>query len=263
MNRRFQLDSKSLAPLITISIVSHGDSRKIITLLESICKFEQTESIQVIITDNLGNELPGVDDSPWSSLTILRNEQPDGFARNQNRAFQLATGKNFCVLNPDVIFVQEVFQSLLRWLENDQAKIVAPLIKDTNAVLQDSYRDFPTPFEVIRRRLPNFQFVPPSADASGLVWPDWIAGMFMLMRRQTYLDINGFDEKYRLYFEDVDFCARAQLAGLKILVDTKVHVQHDAHRASRKKILYLLWHIQSAFRFFTSPVYKKTIQDTK
>ena len=122
---------------------------------------------------------------------------------------------------------------------------------------QDSFRDFPTPFEVLRRRLPGYRFTPPPVDNTGLVKSDWIAGIFMLMRSETYRRINGFDEKYHLYFEDVDFCARARLAGLKVLVDTNVRVQHDAHRASRKKLIYLFWHIQSAFRFFTSPVYKR------
>ena len=85
----------------------------------------------------------------------------------------------------------------------------------------------------------------------------------MFMRSETYRVLNGFDEKYRLYFEDVDFCARAQLAGLKILVDTNIRIQHDAHHASRKNLIYLFWHIQSAFRFFTSPVYKKIKQKSK
>ena len=79
----------------------------------------------------------------------------------------------------------------------------------------------------------------------------------MLMASETFRSLSGFDEKYHLYFEDVDFCARAKLAGLKLLVDTNVRVFHDAQRASRNNIIYLLWHIQSAIRFFTSSVYKK------
>ena len=247
-------------PLVTISIVSHGDSEKIIRLLESIREYEQTKSIQVIITDNLGHELLELDSFPWASLCILRNERTRGFASNHNQAFQLATGKYFCILNPDVIFEEEIFHPIILLLENKQADIVAPRIEDSDTKLQDSYRKFPTPFQIIQRRLPGYRFSPPSSDTSGLVQPDWIAGIFMLMKSESYRDLNGFDEKYRLYFEDVDFCARAQLVGLKLLVDTNVHVQHNAQRSSRKKLIYLLWHIQSAFRFFSSPVYKEAKQ---
>ena len=233
---------------------------EVLRLLESIQRFEQASSIQVIITDNLGHEFPEIDHSPWASLTILRNERNKGFASNQNRAFQSANGKYFCVINPDVLFEQEVFSLLIRLLETGQADIVTPLIVDANDVPQDSFRAFPTPFEIIRRRLPGYRFSPPCADAAGLVNPDWIAGMFMLMKNNTYQKIKGFDEKYHLYFEDVDFCARAKLAGLKLIVDTKIRVQHNAHRASRKKLIYLFWHLQSAVKFFTSPIYKKATQ---
>jgi GT2 family glycosyltransferase len=84
--------------------------------------------------------------------------------------------------------------------------------------------------------------------------------MFMLMKSATYREIRGFDERYRLYFEDVEFCARARLAGLKLMVDTNVKIQHNAHRASRKEFIYLLWHLQSAIRFFTSPTYKNGVR---
>jgi hypothetical protein len=244
-------------PLLTLSIVSHGDAKKIKRLLESLYQYERVDLFQTILTDNLGDNIPDITDSKWQSFTIIRNKKELGFSRNHNLAFKLAQGKYFCVLNPDVLFEQEVFQHLISLLANGQADIVAPLIVDTNAVRQDSFRDFPTPFEIVRRRLPGYRFSSsPAATTFGLIRPDWIAGIFMLMKSETYRDLNGFDENYRLYFEDVELCARAQLAGMKLVVDTNIQVRHDAHRASRKKLNYLLWHIQSAIRFFTSPVYK-------
>jgi len=254
---------KVVKPLITLSIVSHGDDIKVTRLLESLHRYECADQLQVIITDNLGDNIPEIKDSEWQSLVIVRNKKMLGFAHNHNQAFQIATGRYFCVLNPDVVFKQSIFSPLIRLVQNKQADIVAPLIVDVNDVPQDSFRDFPTPFEVVRRRLPGYRYTFPLINSSRLVQPGWIAGIFMLMRSDSYRKIKGFDEKYRLYFEDVDFCARAQLAGLKLVVNTNVRVQHDAHRASRKKLIYLLWHIQSAIRFFTSPAYKKFSKESK
>ena len=258
MNENTRQDKEKSTPLISVSVVSHGDAEKVYSLLESIEKFEQTSLIQVIVTDNLGDEITEIDDSPWSSLDIIRNDAIWSFARNHNHAFQLARGKYFCVLNPDVLFEEEVFSPLIDLLEREHADIVAPLVVDSKAVPQDSFRDFPTPFEIIRRRMPGYRFSPPTVNANGLVQPDWISGFFMLMKSETYRALKGFNEKFRLYFEDVDFCARARLAGLNLLVDTHQRIQHNAHRASRKKLMYLLWHIQSAIQFFTSPVYTKS-----
>jgi GT2 family glycosyltransferase len=84
--------------------------------------------------------------------------------------------------------------------------------------------------------------------------------MFWLMEAGVFRELGGMDERYRLYFEDVDFCARARLRGMNILVDTQVRVRHDAQRSSRRNPYYLILHIQSALRFFASPVYRRIRQ---
>lgn len=244
-------------PLVTLSIISHGDVEKTVCLLESIRKHEQTEHIQLLLTDNLGDDLPDFSADAWAELTIIRNEYPQGFARNHNQAFCLARGKYFCVLNPDTVFEHAVFAPLLTRLETAQVDMIAPLVTDSGGCLQDSFRDLPAPWELIRRRLPGYRFLPPAPDPEGIFRPGWVAGIFLLMPSQAYRQLGGFDERYRLYFEDVDFCTRARLAGFSLGVDSRVRLRHDAQRSSHKKLQYLLWHIQSAIRFFSSPVYRQ------
>lgn len=248
-------------PLITLSIVSHGDGDKITHLLNSLQTHEtEIERFQVIITDNLDNNLPEFDAGSWESLYILRNTQQRGFAYNHNRAFETAKGQYFAVLNPDLVFDGAIFDELLSSMHSRSANLIAPQIIDTNGIIQDSTRSLPTPMELIRRRIPGYHFNPPESDDDGLIHPDWIAAMFWLMPADTYRTLQGMDEKFKLYFEDVDFCTRARLQGMEIIVDTKLQVQHDAQRSSRRKLYYLFLHMQSAFRFFISPVYRQARQ---
>lgn len=248
-------------PFLTLSIVSHGDAEKISRLLASIQQYEKdTKRFQLILTDNLKDDLPDFDPLPWYSLLVLRNDRQMGFAKNHNRAFELAGGGYFAVLNPDLIFVQPVFERLLSRLHAHQADLIAPQIVDENGTVQDSLRSLPTPWEIIRRRLPGYTFVTVQPDEQGLVRPDWVAGMFWLMESDTYRRLGGMDERYRLYFEDVDFCTRARLRGMRLLVDTQVQVRHDAQRSSRSSLYYLSLHTLSALRFFTSPVYRQIKQ---
>ena len=244
--------------LITLSIVSHGDANKVGRLLGSIQEHEpNTSRFQLIITDNLGDDLPDADPSPWGSLELIRNVRLAGFAENHNRAFEHAEGEYFAVLNPDLIFEQAVFDGLISRLCEQQADMIAPRIVDEDGIVQDSYRGMPTPFEIIRRRLPGYRFQPHGPDQNGLIHPDWIAAMFWLMPSKVYQSLGGMDEKFRLYFEDVDFCTRARLQGLKFIVDTHLNVRHDAQRSSRRSLYYLFLHSQSALRFFTSAVYRQ------
>ena len=246
--------------LITLSIVSHGDTEKIAHLLASLQKHELAKQFQLILTDNLQDNLPDLEPAPWDSLHILRNDHQVGFAENHNRAFQIAHGKYFAILNPDLIFEQPVFGRLINSLNTHQANLIAPKIVDENGAMQDSFRGLPTPTELIRRRLPGYQFKAFQPDHAGMIHPDWMAGMFWLMEADVYRQLGGMDEKYRLYFEDVDFCTRARLKGMKLLVDSQMQVRHDAQRSSRRKLYYLLLHTRSALRFFTSPVYRQALR---
>ena len=245
-------------PLISLAIVSHGDAEKVNHLLSSIQKHEvNTSRFQVILVDNLGNDLPDFNAAAWSSLQVLRNNRQRGLAYNNNRAFDAANGEFFAILNPDLTFESAVLDQLIASLKKYQAHLIAPQIIDTNNLVQDSFRKLPSPTEIIRRRLTDYQFKIPPPDTNGLLYPSWIAGMFWLMPSSTYRTLNGMDEKFKLYFEDVDFCTRAQQHGMKIIVDTHLQVIHNAQRASRRNIYYLFQHTKSAVQFFMSSVYRQ------
>jgi hypothetical protein len=246
------------APLITISIVSHGDAEKVARLLASLQSREaQSPRFQLLLTDNLKDDLPDYDPSAWASLRVIRNTRPMGFAKNHNRAFEQAEGGYFAILNPDLVFEAPVFERLIARLRERRADLIAPLIVDENGTVQDSFRPLPTPFEIVRRRLPGYRFEAMQPDDDGMIRPDWVAGMFLLMEAETFRQLGGMDERFRLYFEDVDFCSRARLQGMRVGVDAQARVRHDAQRSSRRNFYYLFLHVQSAARFFTSLVYRQ------
>ncbi len=93
------------------------------------------------------------------------------------------------------------------------------------------------------------------SDAHPVSSPDWIAGMFMLFPRSVFEELHGFDERYFLYYEDVELCARLALAGYKRLVCSDVTVVHDARRSSHGSLRYAVMHLKSIIRFFSSNVY--------
>ena len=76
-----------------------------------------------------------------------------------------------------------------------------------------------------------------------------------MVPRGIFEKLQGLNQRYHLYYEDVDFCARARLAGCAILVSTRAKVIHQAQRDSHRKLRYLMWHLHSAVKFFTSGSY--------
>ena len=87
--------------------------------------------------------------------------------------------------------------------------------------------------------------------ASGLRQVDWVSGAFMLIRRETFDAIGGFDERFFLYWEDADFCKRAADAGWTTWYAPVAEVVHRTARASRHAPVrsQAAFHV-SAFRYY-------------
>lgn len=74
----------------------------------------------------------------------------------------------------------------------------------------------------------------------------------MLFRRDAFEAVGGFDERFHLYYEDVDLCARIRLSGKEVILCRSVEVIHDARRESHRNMRYFAWHLVSMLRFFMS-----------
>ena len=192
---------------------------------------------------------------PGESGRVIRNRIPKGFGANHNAAFTLSQGKHFCVVNPDIRLPQDPFPALLAALAQEHAGIAGPRVLDSAGAAQRSYRKVPTPARIARRVLGGARDYDYDHPAAGEV--DWLAGMFMLFRREVYASLGGFDERYFLYYEDVDICCRARLAGWKVRLEPAANVIHDAHWDSHRNTQFALWHAQSMLRFWLSPTYRQ------
>ena len=71
----------------------------------------------------------------------------------------------------------------------------------------------------------------------------------MLFRSSDFAAIEGFDERYFLYYEDVDICARLHKANKTIVADLNATAIHHAQRASRKNLRHMRWHLTSMIRY--------------
>jgi N-acetylglucosaminyl-diphospho-decaprenol L-rhamnosyltransferase len=161
----------------------------------------------------------------------------------------------FCVLNPDIEFLEDPFEALVSHFGQDQKlAVAAPTVVDELGTHEDSARRLPTPFGILAKALLGTRgtYDRPSGR---LLEPDWIAGMFMLFRSAAFERAGGFDDRYFLYYEDVDLCCRLRLLGYRCAVDTSVSVLHRAQRASRRSLKHFGWHLTSMLRFFASDAF--------
>lgn len=239
---------------ITISVVSHGQMALVRQLLADIQRHCASESIELILTLNLKDEaVPDLSHFAFP-VQVLRNPVPMGFGANHNQAFALAKGACFCVLNPDIRLDANPFRDLVQALANPHVGVVAPMVVGVDGVQEDSARHFPTPLAIIRRLLTG-KHEAVYVSLGEAHQPDWVGGMFMLFPQVVYKQVKGFDERYFLYYEDLDLCGRLRLLGWKTMLCPIAKVTHAAQRSSHKKLRYLSWHVSSMLRFFTSSTF--------
>lgn len=226
----------------TVSVVSHGQGRLLRQLVDDLGRFAIHGIDRLVITHNRpeGRQVT-CPDVYRGRFVELENLQPRGFGANHNAAFDYCATPWFAVLNPDIRLSSDVFSRLIAQASADDA-VLAPALLDPDTGEAASNRGLLTPWEVLRRRLPGWK--PAGA-------PAWLPGAFLLIRAEAFRQIGGFDERYFLYAEDFDLCARLRLAGWKLRYVPEVQVIHAAQRSSHVRWRYLRWHLQSLWRLWS------------
>jgi GT2 family glycosyltransferase len=234
---------------ITLSIVSHRQASLIGHLLSDLARLSN-ENFEVIITIN-SPEDESIYQGFLFPLRIIRNNTSKGFGANHNAAFFQSTTKWFAVVNPDIRIDSFNFQVLMAPFENQAVAAVAPVVILGDGRIEDSARRFPTLTRLAKRTLLRQR----NADYEVGETPyavDWVAGMFVVFRRDAYQEVGGFDDRrFFMYLEDADICRRIGAKGWQVIVNPNSKVVHMAQRASRRNLKHMRWHAVSAFRYLT------------
>ncbi len=237
------------APRVLLSVVSHGQADLVQGLLEDIRTGWDPDGLHLVLTQNLPeHEPPALRNLPFP-VTVIRNLRPKGFAENHNTAFEAVASDYFCVLNPDIRCSDDPLPGLIDGLEHARDGLVAPQVIGPTGMPEDSARRRMTPVRILRRVLAR------GGDGDyelshQPIQPDWVAGMFMLLRASAFRAVGGFDPRYRLYCEDADLCLRLWAGGWRVRLLPWVRAVHDARRQSHRDGRYLRWHVTSLLRFF-------------
>jgi N-acetylglucosaminyl-diphospho-decaprenol L-rhamnosyltransferase len=188
---------------------------------------------------------------------LVDNERPIGFAANANRGIAQTTAPFVIVANPDTEAAPDAVEQLRVFAEaHPRAGIVGPALVYPDGSPQPSRRRFPTVSGTLVRRTPLRRFLNAERhferdDATKPVEADWMLGAFLLLRREMLDELDGFDEGYRLYGEDIDLAYRAAEAGWERWYVPTARVVH-AHAAVTDRTFLTrrtLWHWRGILRF--------------
>lgn len=183
-----------------------------------------------------------------AGVSLRRWDRNQGFARAVNEGCRLSRGDWFLLLNPDIDLSEDFLDRVLELAdrlsaEEPRAGVVGFHLRNSEGSQQLSTGPFPSLFSsLVRLVLPRVRRkyrASRSIDRTGV---PWVTGCCLLLRRACLEDLGGLDEKFFLYYEDVDLCLRARQRGWTVFYEPSLAVvhHHPLHRRSVPAALRLV-----------------------
>lgn len=224
---------------LTIIIVNYKSWGKLTLCLKSI-QNQCHINTQIIVVDNFSNDNKFKDfQNKYKQVNWIENRNNLGFARGCNIGASHAESKWLLFLNPDTILDSNSLFSLIKYSNsNKEHRLIGIKQLNQNGSNTNAYglfldiwtiTGFLRIFNRIFRGLTYKKM-----NAEEISFPDWISGSFVLIRKTDFAKLNGWNENYWMYYEDMDLCRRAKRLNLKVSLFNNWKCIHYHGESSRK-----------------------------
>ncbi len=248
---------------LSIIIVNYKTRELLRQCLDSLLSSGCALNYEIIVVDNDSKDgSTAMIRNEYKSVILIENHENAGLSKGNNNGAAKASGKFLLFMNPDTVVKPGSLEKMVDYLRSDpEVGILGPMLVYPDGDLQNSCRSFYDIRTIILRRTFLGKIFPDSpllkkhlmqdSGHDAIQDVDWMLGACLIMPAAVLNKIGGWDERYRLYFEDVDMCYRIHQAGYRVVyfppaVVVHHHRRDSANGFSRKT----LWHIESAVRFF-------------
>lgn len=239
--------AEDLLDHLTIVVVTHNSKPDLKHSLPGLYEAADHYGLTIVMVDNASQDstrqmLSGEADE--SRIRYVQMGRNAGYATAVNAGFAAAGTDNVLLLNPDVeLFDASVIARLCeRMAKTPYAGIVAPRLVGLDGAKQPSARRDASLAAMLGSNemtsgMMGFsdvyeRYLKPTNGSNAVTDVDWVIGAAMLIRRDAYDSIGGWDSGFFLYMEDADFCRRLRLNGWTVTIDPSIEIRHAYRRSS-------------------------------
>lgn len=258
--------------LLSIIITSYKNSQLLKLCIGSIKKniSLKDSEFEIIVSDSTTeNDTEIMIREDYPQIKFISAKENIGFVRTVERGYLASSGKYILILNGDIIVKKNSIENLLEYIQkNPQIGLTGPKLLNFNETLQPSCFKFYSFLTIIYRRtfLGKMKFakkhmddfIMKNFDHSHPKEVDWIMGSAVMTSREKIQKVGLMDKRYKLYFEDVDWCRSFWEKGYKVVYYPNSEMYHYHGKGSSGKGVLktlfskrLAWiHVFSALKYF-------------
>ena len=257
-----------MMPALAVVIVNYNAGEHLETCLRSLAEHLAGFDWDAVVVDNCstdGSEQRVAAFAPRASL--IRNTGNRGFARAINQGVSATDAPLVLLLNPDASLLPGAAEAMCAELRShSDCAVIGPAVVNEDGSVQGSARGDPNMLTglfgrttLLTRLFPhsalaqnNVRTLGAARPGEGSIEVDWVSGACMLVRRNAFDRVGGFDERFFLYWEDADFCRRLRTAGWRVRYHPDACILHVVGQSSRtvRRLAVREFH-RSAYLYYT------------
>ncbi len=217
---------------LSIICVTYRSEDKIKRLLDSIDRHKDHLKIEIIIVNNYPDKTPSIAKHHKTKPKLIENDQNIGYAKATNIGIRNSSGKFILLLNPDTQIIGNALTKLIEYSRDNKIGAVAPELINEDGSVQASVFKFPTITNAFKAYFLD------QRESFGKYFPGKkitnvdVAVMAALLIPRSVIDKVGFlDERFFLYYEDIEYCRRLKKHNLPVVYYHLAKIKHT-HGAS-------------------------------
>jgi GT2 family glycosyltransferase/lipopolysaccharide/colanic/teichoic acid biosynthesis glycosyltransferase len=251
-------------PDISIVIVNYNVKEYLVNLLASIRSSKGGLSIQTFVVDNHSTDGSIEYLSPrFPEVHFIANDKNLGFGKANNQAIRQASGKYILLLNPDTLISEDTLRVMFDHMETNPNTGAAgcKLLNPDGSFAPESRRSVPTPASALWKVLGLTKLFPKNKRFADYYqgWKDEneagpvpvLSGAFMFFRADVLKGLDGFDERFFMYGEDIDLSYRTTQAGFQVdYVPTTSIIHYKGESTKKENLDYVIVFNKAMYQFF-------------
>lgn len=257
---------------LSVVIINYNTKKMTEELIDSILDLSMALNYEIVVVDNSSFESEKIDNRFVSKKNIkIVFAKNNGFGAACNEGAKVATGKKLLFINSDIVFEGDVFSPCVSYMHSntDIGILGCKLVLKNGELDHGCKRGFPTPLasfcyylkldKIFRgsKKCGAYRLSYLSNEEINEV--DAVSGAFLMIKKDLFDEIGGFDETFFMYGEDLDLCFRVKQQGMKIVYFPEVVVTHlKGQSGLNTKSKVVLYHFYNAMIIFYDKHYKSS-----